>query len=56
MQGQGKDIYSSLLGDLREPVESNEFRLKLKVAMAAFITGVAVAVIHFFSSSSTGSL
>ena len=31
MQGQGKDIYNSLLGDLREPVESNEFRLKLKV-------------------------
>ena len=27
---KGKDIYGSLLGGLKEPVESNEFRLKLK--------------------------
>lgn len=31
LEGKGKDIYSSLLADLKEPVESNEFRLKLKV-------------------------
>ncbi len=31
LEGLGKDIYVSLLADLKEPVESNEFRLKLKV-------------------------
>ncbi|EIE19781.1 Phosphoglucomutase, first 3 domain-containing protein [Coccomyxa subellipsoidea C-169] len=30
LEGLGKDIYVSLLADLKEPVESNEFRLKLK--------------------------
>ncbi|BDA46832.1 Phosphomannomutase/phosphoglucomutase [Coccomyxa sp. Obi] len=30
LEGKGKDIYNSLLADLKEPVESNEFRLKLK--------------------------
>lgn len=33
LEGKGKDIYSSLLADLNEPVESNEFRLKLKVGL-----------------------
>lgn len=31
LEGLGKDIYGSLLADLNEPVESSEFRLKLKV-------------------------
>ncbi len=31
LEGLGKDIYGSLLADLKEPVESSEFRLKLKV-------------------------
>lgn len=31
LEGLGKDIYSSLLKDLKEPMESSEFRLKLKV-------------------------
>ena len=31
LEGLGKDIYSSLLKDLNEPMESSEFRLKLKV-------------------------
>lgn len=35
LEGKGKDIYSSLLADLKEPVESNEFRLKLKVGFRA---------------------
>ncbi|CAK0785494.1 hypothetical protein CVIRNUC_008703 [Coccomyxa viridis] len=30
LEGLGKDIYGSLLADLKEPVESSEFRLKLK--------------------------
>ncbi|CAL5224325.1 g6994 [Coccomyxa viridis] len=30
LEGLGKDIYSSLLKDLKEPMESSEFRLKLK--------------------------
>ena len=33
LEGLGKDIYSSLLKDLKEPVESSEFRLKLKVSI-----------------------
>ena len=33
LEGLGKDIYGSLLADLKEPVESSEFRLKLKVAI-----------------------
>jgi hypothetical protein len=32
---QGKDIYGNLLGGLKEPVESNEFRLKLRVRARA---------------------
>lgn len=31
LEGLGKDIYSSLLKDFKEPMESSEFRLKLKV-------------------------
>ena len=31
LEGLGKDIYGSLLADLKEPMESSEFRLKLKV-------------------------
>ena len=33
LEGLGKDIYGSLLADLKEPVESSEFRLKLKVGI-----------------------
>jgi hypothetical protein len=36
LEGLGKDIYKSLLADLEEPVESNEFRLKLKVSHPQF--------------------
>ena len=32
LEGLGKDIYSSLLKDLKEPTESSEFRLKLKAS------------------------
>ena len=33
LEGLGKDIYGSLLADLKEPIESSEFRLKLKVSI-----------------------
>ena len=33
LEGLGKDMYGSLLADLKEPVESSEFRLKLKVGI-----------------------
>lgn len=41
LEGLGKDIYKSLLADLKEPVESNEFRLKLKVRTATPPKGVS---------------
>ena len=41
LEGLGKDIYVSLLADLKEPVESNEFRLKLKVHTFVYLVSLA---------------